>query len=521
MQDLRRLAAIASRPDTLLFIGSGVSAWSGLPTWRRLIERLSEYLSRSGRQTELVDRELAGNDLLLAASYGFDQLTPNERCAFLKSELDPVSAEPSPLHEAIVRLGSKCYITTNYDKLLEKALLRYRPDENFDVVTSLQRTEVAAIVQARSEGFIFKSHGDIHSCDSIILTREDYRALHGQSRNILQAMRTLLASRPVVFIGFGLRDPDFLLIKDLLYADFGANPTDHYAIMSDVSALEVDYWRRNYGIHLVSYSTSSEFRGPNGHGELLRILDRVGELMRQDTVTSKTEADDASGRILALARHARRLRSEIREADDLIPLSLRQHFRAGPVKGESRRHLRINLRDALTGLADTTESVIVDGSPGSGKSFIAHQAMRVLSQRLEEACLADDLPDLGSLRVPVPVYLRDYRGDLEEMIEAALPRAAAGHRSRRAVALRSRRLLPGRRQRGSLLVSRGQSAALTTERLSGESECLSFGHHHPLQRRTAHDRSANRLLGPHQGRVPHGGVDSRRDRHQDALRRDL
>ena len=65
----------------------------------------------------------------------------------------------------------------------------------------------------------------------------------------------LLASRPVFYLGFGLRDPDFIYVRDLLANTYKGGMRDHYAIMADVSQAEIDYWRRVYGIHLVGYST--------------------------------------------------------------------------------------------------------------------------------------------------------------------------------------------------------------------------------------------------------------------------
>jgi hypothetical protein len=237
--DLSILREIASRRDSLIFVGSGVSAWSGMPTWWRMIQNLSAFLSQQNLSPELVDRELQNNDLLLAASYGFDKLSQHERCRFLQATLPVLTAKPSALHKSISKLGSRCFITTNYDDLLERTIREARPTEHFNPVTSLQQYELATIAAARSEGFIFKPHGDLGSCDSIILTREDYRTLHGPRRNVLEALRTLLVSRPCIFIGFGLRDPDFLLIHDLVATTFQVPPADHFALMPNVLDLRL------------------------------------------------------------------------------------------------------------------------------------------------------------------------------------------------------------------------------------------------------------------------------------------
>ena len=46
MNDLTRVLA---QDDTVLFVGSGMSLWAGLPSWSQLIEELAVYLEASGR----------------------------------------------------------------------------------------------------------------------------------------------------------------------------------------------------------------------------------------------------------------------------------------------------------------------------------------------------------------------------------------------------------------------------------------------------------------------------------------
>src|SRR5208337_1218702 len=125
-------------------------------------------------------------------------------------------------------------------------------------VTNRQLTAMAEIVHARAIDFIFKPHGDAADSESIILTREQYRQLlpQGERHAALESLKMLLASRPVVYLGFGLRDPDFVYLRDLLSNTYKGGTRDHYAIMADVSDVESDYWRRNYGIHLFGYATT-------------------------------------------------------------------------------------------------------------------------------------------------------------------------------------------------------------------------------------------------------------------------
>ena len=412
-----RLRALIARDDTIIFVGSGVSVWSGLPTWRGLLQRLAEYLLGVGKNASLINRELDNNDLLLAASYGFDQLTPQERCEFLRSSFQIPGIVPSQLHYALAQLGARCFITTNYDDLLERALRESWPDQIFNVVTPLQQLEISSIIQSRAGGFLFKPHGDISSCDSIVLTREDYRRLYGARRNVFEATRTLLASRPVIFVGFGLRDPDFLLVQDTLAYTFGVSPADHYAIMPNVVPEEADYWRRNYGIHLVSYQTDESAVGVKRHSALLAMFN---DLRNQSQETRTTVAPaDRTAQTLALARHARRIISTIPSATEKLPLTLQLKDQRGTGKREPRLVLG---QDALRYLETSSDRIILEGPPGAGKTFLLQQTCLSLARELEQACLAaDETPEFQDLSVPILISLREYREDLASMLTQTLP----------------------------------------------------------------------------------------------------
>ena len=128
--------------DTILFIGSGISCWSGLPSWTGLLHQLADLLQSSGRDAELVRKEMK-QDLLQAASYGFDQLTPPEIGEFIRRACQFGTATPHEIHRKLVSLGPRCFITTNYDQLLEESLRKWKHGQPFRVVTNKQPFEEA------------------------------------------------------------------------------------------------------------------------------------------------------------------------------------------------------------------------------------------------------------------------------------------------------------------------------------------------------------------------------------------
>ncbi|HEY0150961.1 MAG TPA: SIR2 family protein [Longimicrobium sp.] len=429
---LKKLSELFRRDDTILYVGAGISTWSGLPTWRGLVQELAIYLEEQGQAPDLVRREIERNDLLQAASFGVDLLTPQQFAEFIRRVTRWGEAGPHDVHERLLAIPVRCFVTTNYDRLLEDALQRWRPGQHYRVVTNTQLAETADIVQARATDFVFKPHGDVLDSASIILTREQYRLLHGEKKHVLHSLSTLLISRPVVFVGFGLRDPDFIYVKDLLSSTYRGGARDLYAIVPDADPAEVDYWRRQYGVHLVSYETYIDTNGAPNHSGFLELITAVGD-QREDSLAhsagggehvshqvSPTDGAPSSAEsLLALARHAARFSAAPPSPSERLPIAAVFEGRRGsaapgvPWRFEGARVEEI--------LADFPGSAIIVGSPGAGKTHALTEHCADEARKLHAALLEEE-PDVATLRVPIYVDLKLYSGSLWHMIESNLPR---------------------------------------------------------------------------------------------------
>ena len=422
MEELLR--TILRLPDTVLFIGSGVSTWSGLPTWSKLIEELAVFLASKGHDPSLVRQEANRGELLQAASYGFDKLTTQQIGEFIRQACRIGKAKPHEIHHKIVSLGPRCFVTTNYDHLLEKSFQEWQPEHYYRKVINRQLTETADICGVRSTNFLFKLHGDAEDVDSIILTREQYRkcVVSGALYHAFEAVRILQASRPFVYIGFGLRDPDFLYVRDLLANTFKGGARDHYAIMANVSETEKDYWRRNYGIHLLNYPTLPGPDGLSDHGALITLLDRLclKPSPTAQVIQSITLEPESPILVLALARHAARL-SRIEMPPVLIPLKIQSEENVrGHNSALTSKLKQYNYNSVEMLLDDGPDRFILIGDPGAGKSFAVRHSAARLAEKLYESCFADSFNPEGVV-VPLIVDLRLYKGDVWSLVEKTLP----------------------------------------------------------------------------------------------------
>ena len=426
------LKHVLTQDDTVLFIGSGISSWSGLPSWKELIEELSGFIEASNLNADLVRSEAQNGHLLQAASYGFEKLTKQQIGQFIRDTCRYGIAEPHEIHRKIISLGPRCFVTTNYDHLIEASLRKWGMDHFFSSpVTNRHLTEMADVVHARANNFIFKPHGDAADIESIILTREQYRQLlpQGERHAALESLKMLLATRPVVYLGFGLRDPDFLYVKEILANTYKGGARDHYALMADVSDAQCDFWRRHYGIHLVNYVTIERPDTTRDHTALLTLLDTLLERERESQIAVEFDPH-APDVVLALARHAASL-SHTSRCDP--EFQIRVHTEMEKLRGNLPVHEldRFDHSPVEKFLDDGPERAVLTGLPGSGKTYAIRRSAARLSERLHASCLAEQF-DVKSVVVPILVDFKMYRGDLYKLVTQALPTSlpleqVAGH----------------------------------------------------------------------------------------------
>lgn len=422
---MEKLKQVLAQEDTVLFIGSGISLWSGLPSWSGVIEELAKFVELAGAKPDLIRAEAERGDLLQAASYGFDKLTKQQIGDFIRATCRYGVAKPHEIHRKIVSLGTRCFVTTNYDNLLEEALRKWQPDRFFrPPVTNRHLTETAEIVHARAIDFVFKPHGDAADSDSIILTREQYRQLlpQGERQNALESLKMLLASRPVVYLGFGLRDPDFIYVRDLLANTYKGGTRDHYAIMADVAEAECDYWRRNYGIHLINYPTTTLPDGKKDHAALLKLLDSFLEpppVLPSLGLNGPATAACTPDLVLSLARHAARIARTPKVTPEF---SIRVHAESANQRRNGHYHQpdKFDHYPIDKFLDEGPDRALLVGLPGAGKTYAVRQAAARLAEKLHEVCLSEPF-DESSVVIPIFVDLKLYRGDLAALVSHTLP----------------------------------------------------------------------------------------------------
>ena len=418
----RPLLEIIRRPDAVLFVGSGLSVWSGLPSWSQLLLRLIEDAETRAHRTRLARDAYATGDLLDAADKLADVMTPLEMVSVMRETLGFADARPHAVHALLTRLGPERFVTTNYDTLIEQQLGLEGRLGAYRTVASRQVAELADIQKASADRFIFKPHGDIADSQGLVLSSTHYsRILLGSSNPLRSVLETLFASRPIIFIGYGLRDPDTMLVLRSLNERYLGSAGEFWAVMADADEELADYWHRQHRVRLVSYPTRHDRAGAD-HAALADLLRRLGEARDSLEGSRPRGSHKPAGQApenAELIRYAARLIRSEPGARLLVGASLQQWWQGGHVPSEFRGRHHAELVDLLD---DSPGSFVLEGPAGSGKSFAIETHLSRVGRRVLDWCL-DSSGGSDPPAVAVLLDARLYQGSFATLATATVPSA--------------------------------------------------------------------------------------------------
>ena len=168
--------------------------------------------------------------------------------------------QPSPLLQTLVSLPFKLFVTTNYDRLLERAF----PGNDYELLvqpvtgfTDLEQATIQDRLAAINKPIIYKIHGSFRdngnpagnpqNSNRLILTEEDYiqflSIVGREDMGVPTMVREKLVDGTILFLGYSLQDWDFRTIHKILFEPLqGRQPNKSFAIQKDPPDFWVQYW---------------------------------------------------------------------------------------------------------------------------------------------------------------------------------------------------------------------------------------------------------------------------------------
>lgn len=201
-----------SKRPPVAFIGSGLS--QNHLSWVDFVRQLA-IKAENHRALEWInncckiDNIVLVEDLLAIARECIVKInSQTELSVFIENKFNKFDNTPE-VFESIVRAPFMFYITTNYDNNIENAYQQTygKSLESFtfnDVEFVLNRI-------ARNKQFILKLHGSAANPNGgFIISDSDYKNIISSNPSVRLMMSTIFSSFPVVFMGYGHRDPHII-----------------------------------------------------------------------------------------------------------------------------------------------------------------------------------------------------------------------------------------------------------------------------------------------------------------------
>jgi hypothetical protein len=285
----------------LLFVGAGLSLELGYPLWNDYLASLEKELGAKAPSTENpLERAEWIKHSFEAAQRSLDYF------AHIQQTFGPKSASShTPLQRALVRLGFRGVITTNFDPSLENAISAENLAADRSACTALDLGDprsfsVFDFFRLTSRGntteFVLHLHGVHDHPDRVILAASDYSKGYGDFTSsdpdglplhltldviLRKVIWALLVTYPTLFVGFSLNDPALKHILKVTSADFQRGRSlGHYAIVGARSEDEEQKRRlawKPHGITPVFYRiVRSPGLGTDDHSNLATLVAAFG-----------------------------------------------------------------------------------------------------------------------------------------------------------------------------------------------------------------------------------------------------
>jgi hypothetical protein len=271
--------------------------YKGLPLGRVVAGELSKRMQFEGKDPTNLPR--------VALQYEIKKDRP-DLITNLRKILPDEDLDPSPLLKTLAKLPFKLIVTTNYDRLLERALDDLNKGEVIrDYVTIIQTTEGIIIQPREGAGIqgpniteelnklevfkgliIYKLHGTFRDVielgqqpednSPIIITEDDYihfLTVAGMKEiGVPRLITSRITPNTLLFLGYSLEDWDFRTIHRGLVKTLSSHrKRQSFAIQKNPAEYWVKFWTEQkvdiYDIELYDFTEQMESRYFERHGK--------------------------------------------------------------------------------------------------------------------------------------------------------------------------------------------------------------------------------------------------------------
>lgn len=348
----------------VVFVGAGVSANSGVPTWSSLTKAFKEELPNS------INKET--DDLKVAQIYK-DTYGNKAYLEKVRSILKDGRVAYNPIHNAILKLNPVHIITTNYDNLVEQSIqANYK---QYDVIR-----QDSDLPYNRYPNKVVKMHGDF-KIGNIVLTEEDYYTYASHFPLIRSFVTSLFTTNVVLFIGFSFADLNLKMILNDIKMILDQDMQRVYMLTDENIDKELSKYYENKGINIVDIYNPDDYLSDYGISIEAGILDKFSSskgqnLYKQLRIINEISNDSSDDLLTVLYKKLKSAQTEL----SVMGEGLRYLFPCGSYQRWNYNSSGLQLNSKyFYGLGDALKSYngkrqFVKKHPKEQRMFLLHQA---------------------------------------------------------------------------------------------------------------------------------------------------
>jgi hypothetical protein len=282
------LLRLINTQEMWAFVGSGPSVDAGAPSWGDLVDAIAALPEAAATASDAAYRAAVNERKYpLALEYLSQGLDAEVVRDTVEAEIS--KARPAArLYQLLAQIPFAGYVTTNYDGLLEEALLA-RGESWISVGNT---DDEARKVAGGAERLVWHIHGGIalpKDRSRLILTQSDYDSLYAPGSHVLATMQALMIQRRLMFVGFGFADNDVERVLRIV-GDMTDPARPAYALIEKAGPFSSDQGRsvflRQHNIDAIPYTVQDR-----SHRQLADMLEVYAALSIPRTQDSRSASN--------------------------------------------------------------------------------------------------------------------------------------------------------------------------------------------------------------------------------------
>lgn len=346
----------------------------------------------------LVAKEIPGyeydGNAIDALSYYEELFTRPKLIELLMRELHHGKIQPGDTLQAFCNCFSGTICTTNFDTLLEEAMVQAHHPASVIV------TEDRLTVGGNGESKIIKIHGDYNHPDKMVITEHDFDTFLEKNPVMATYIANLFISNTMLLVGYSLDDNDLRGIWQVLHNRLGKMSRPAYCITVGVSEEKrIRYQRRN--IMIVNLDGD-----PNDYKTILRDFFVELKEYYTESIPSESKNEKVNEQLLIPAENNRlcfiscAASRTARLSSIIYPTLIR--YGVTPVRLDDMIMPGDNWVLSLETLVQKSRAAIIDVSDGNPNIMFEFNAI-ISNPQLKEGTII-----ICEEKASIPIDVRDY-----------------------------------------------------------------------------------------------------------------